>query len=119
MFVLEAVTLTFLTTPLVSALYPPHLRVRVSSAGETLVNVAGTEGAASDTKSREGDNDGLPQKTRFTVVLDKIEHLPGMMALTQLIQPTLPKDVHDIKTGSGKTLPDPKNTPDIFIDALR
>jgi hypothetical protein len=119
MFVLEAVTLTFLTTPLVSALYPPQLRVRVSSTGETLVNVAGTEGAASDTKLREGDNDGLPQKTRFTVVLDKIEHLPGMMALTQLIQPTLPKDVHDIKTGSGKTLPDPKNTPDIFIDALR
>ena len=119
MFVLEAVTLTFLTTPLVSALYPPHLRVRVSSIGDNLANVTHTEDAISDTKSRDGNGESFPHKTRFTVVLDKIEHLPGMMALTQLIQPTFPKDADDTKTGSVKTLPDLKNPADIFIDALR
>ena len=130
MFVLEAVTLTFLTTPLVTALYPPHLRVRASSTGDTLQDVAGSESATSDSKSRGGDDEGLPQKTRFTVILDKIEHLPGMMALTQLIQPPLPNDTDSTNISSGKTsttgilaenaLPSlKKKTREIFIDALR
>jgi hypothetical protein len=33
-------------------------------------------------------------KTHFTVVLDRIEHLPGMMALTQLIKPSLTSCSH-------------------------
>jgi hypothetical protein len=125
MFVLEAVTLTFLTTPLVTALYPPHLRTRALGTVGTLTNGPGTEGAVSDTKSREGDDEDRPQKTRFTVVLDKIEHLPAMMALTQLIQPPLPKDADSTKNESGKTAATSsssnlkKKSPDIFIDALR
>lgn len=117
MFVLEAVTLTFLTTPLVTALYPPHLRVRVTGMGDTLTTAAGTEGARSDTRSGDEEDKDRPQKTRFTVVLDKIEHLPGMMALTQLIQPSLLKDADSTKTGSSKTAH--QKSPDIFIDALR
>jgi hypothetical protein len=125
MFVLEAVTLTFITTPLVTALYPPHLRVRTSRTGSAPTNTAGSEGAMSDTKPRERDAGDGPQKTRFTVVLDKIEHLPGMMALTQLIQPSLPRDADSTNIGSGQS---PtmnasselkKKSADIFIDALR
>jgi hypothetical protein len=117
MFVLEAVTLTFITNPLVSAIYPSHLRGRVPGAGRNGTNVANIEGAMSETRWGGGDDADRPQKTRFTVVLDKIEHLPGMMALTQLIRPTAPKDADSMKVGSSKKTA--SNESNIFIDALR
>jgi hypothetical protein len=127
MFVLEALVLTFLTTPLVTTLYPLHLRIRASGTTSRFINVAGSEDAVSHGQPREGDDDVCPQKTRFTVVLDKIEHLPGMMALTQLIKPA---DAHGTKNGIDKTATtsispdctwsDPKKkTRNICIDALR
>ncbi|KAJ6518902.1 Sodium/hydrogen exchanger family-domain-containing protein [Mycena sanguinolenta] len=80
MFVLEALTLTCMTTPLVTALYPPEMRVRASGTGANFNNVNGGE------ESRyERALGGV--RSRFTFVLDKIEHLPGMMAMAQLIQP--------------------------------
>ncbi|KAI0059628.1 hypothetical protein BV25DRAFT_1060362 [Artomyces pyxidatus] len=88
MFVLEALVLTFMTTPTVTFLYPPELRVRVSATGSPFNNVRGEEndrekGLGSHHTAK--DDVGV-WKRRFTVVLDKIEHLPGMMAVTQLIQ---------------------------------
>ena len=82
MFVLEALVLTFMTTPLVTWLYPLHLRTRIAASGAKFTNVADDEARrpASRSRSRNGE-----YKTRYTVVLDKLEHLPGMMALTQLI----------------------------------
>lgn len=88
MFVLEALVLTFMTTPLVTWLYPPHLRRRISATGANFDSVADEEGISRQKNSptRSGDF-----KNRFTVVLDKLEHLPAMMALTQLIQPLSPQ----------------------------
>jgi len=88
MFVLEALVLTFLTTPLVTWLYPPHLRRHIAATGATFGHVADDDEAATDRKKQDTTHEG-GFKTRFTVVLDKLEHLPGMMALTQLIQPPL------------------------------
>jgi len=39
MFVLEALCLTFATTPTVSFLYPPHLRTRATVTGPSFANV--------------------------------------------------------------------------------
>jgi hypothetical protein len=75
MFVLEALVLTFMTTPLVTLLYPPHLRRRISAAG-IFDYVADDEAVSAKKveKATEGDF-----KTRFTVVLDKLEHVAGYL----------------------------------------
>lgn len=90
MFVLEALLLTFMTTPAVVALYPPQYRTRAAAAGANFANVAGPRGDQDDAEGTDKVSevvDGDGWKQRFTVVLDKTEHLSGMMALTQLIQP--------------------------------
>src|ERR1700722_4658055 len=84
MFVLEALTLTFMTTPLVTTFYPPDKRKRVAAHGIDFKSVAdGESSSRSASKDYGGERNYL--KSRFTVVLDKIDHLPGMMALTQLL----------------------------------
>lgn len=105
MFVLEALLLTFMTTPLVTTLYPPHLRVRVAATGANFNNVADDEAGAkgpgrrkhemglgrgrsgSDYSSQTEETGIGRMRTRFAVVLDKLDHLPGVMAVTQLVQP--------------------------------
>ncbi|KAI0754775.1 Sodium/hydrogen exchanger family-domain-containing protein [Daedaleopsis nitida] len=87
MFVLEALLLTFITTPTVTFLYPPELRVRASATGQNFANVHGGGEAG---RQHRPSQDNSEKRTRFTVVLDKLEHLPGMMALTQLILPAPP-----------------------------
>ena len=91
MFVLEALTLTFATTPTVSFLYPPHLRARATATGPSFANVRDPKDDESGTKDRctKDDEDGV-WKHRFTVILDKIEHLPSVMAITQLLHPQVP-----------------------------
>ncbi|KAF9445370.1 hypothetical protein P691DRAFT_675742 [Macrolepiota fuliginosa MF-IS2] len=98
MFVLEALVLTCMTTPLVSYLYPPKYRVRLAKSGANFSNVADDEAGITGmskkkrspkderqtSQSGDGEDD---EKTRFTVVLDRIEHLPGAMAAAQLINP--------------------------------
>ena len=118
MFVLEALVLTFMTTPLVTWLYPLHLRRRISATG-IFGNVADDE--ATTPKKLEKATEG-EIKTRFTIVLDKLEHVPGMMALTQLVQPIVPHS-SDHATSSP---PDPStskteaSTPQIIsAEALR
>ncbi|KAI8981158.1 Sodium/hydrogen exchanger family-domain-containing protein [Trametes punicea] len=102
MFVLDALLLTFMTTPAVSLLYPPKYRIRVPGGGAT---VPGSAPGAEDAVQRsegfdQGRRDGLVQRSRFTVVLDQIEHLPGMMALTQLVLPPLPRSAYAEKGGA-------------------
>lgn len=96
MFVLEALVLTFMTTPLVTMFYPPHVRTRVSATGANFDNVSDDEARA---KKAAQIGDGK-SKRRFTVVLDKLEHLPGAMALAQLIQPSTPVNTKDTKKRS-------------------
>ena len=86
MFVLEALVLTFMTTPLVAWLYPLQFRRRITASGANFHNVPDDEAVARGRVAKSGSDENL--KTRFTVVLDKLEHLPGVMALTHLIQPS-------------------------------
>lgn len=88
MFVLEALTLTFMTTPLVTWLYPPQFRIRVDLNGPNFKNVPDGEGGEGGRHDKRPQNTESSSRNRFTVVLDKLEHVPGMMALTQLIHPS-------------------------------
>lgn len=86
MFVLEALVLTFITTPLVSILYPPERRVRAPA------------GYVSRWSAGDGDEDigdrqssmivGQPWRSRFTVILDEFEDMLGMLVATQLALPS-------------------------------
>ena len=87
MFVLEALVLTFMTTPLVTTLYPPHVRKRISATGTPFGNVPDECTPGLDNKSPVNGEGTHTVRRRFTVVLDKLEHLPGALALAQLIQP--------------------------------
>jgi hypothetical protein len=84
MFVLEALVLTFMTTPLVTVLYPPSLRKRVTVAGK-FDSVAGEDNSREKRAARA--NGPIGHKV-YTVVLDKLEHLPGMMMCCHLLQPS-------------------------------
>ncbi|KAG8214381.1 Sodium/hydrogen exchanger family-domain-containing protein [Butyriboletus roseoflavus] len=112
MFVLEAVTLTFITTPLVLALYPPERRVRV---GATAPPVEDDERGQCDEKASIITEE-QPWRHRFTVVLDKLDHVPGAMALTQLILPPrgIPSDVTSTTTTTRMM-----GVPDVSMEALR
>lgn len=112
MFVLEALVLTFMTTPLVTWLYPQHLRTRIAASGAKFINVADDEARrpASRSRSRNGE-----YRTRYTVVLDKLEHLPGMMALTQLIH-TSPASRRSLRESSTSSIDYPHP---ISVQALR
>ncbi|KAF9459201.1 Sodium/hydrogen exchanger family-domain-containing protein [Collybia nuda] len=118
MFVLEALVLTFMTTPLVTTFYPPHVRKHISATGANFDNVADDEG----NKKRISQTDNGDTKRRFTIVLDKIEHLPGAMALAQLIQPSAP--VPDLKKKRSSTESQMSSKagvrqPQLSIEALR
>ncbi|KAH9949815.1 Sodium/hydrogen exchanger family-domain-containing protein [Amylocystis lapponica] len=133
MFVLEAIVLTFMTTPAVVLLYPPSKRVRVVPAGANFNNVRDdTDTSAAASKSEgavlesSADADDTDRKSRVTVVLDKLEHLPGMMALTQLLLPPPPSYAEKEATLSVSGVPSIDKKPirrelaqDMSIDALR
>ncbi|KAK0489014.1 Sodium/hydrogen exchanger family-domain-containing protein [Armillaria novae-zelandiae] len=106
MFVLEALLLTFATTPLVTFFYPQECRVRVAATGANFNNVPdGNEEQGSSGRTSRESGAGL-SKTRFTVVLDRLEHIPGMMVMAQLIQPSIPtiSTSDDDVAGSKKSL---------------
>jgi hypothetical protein len=124
MFVLEALVLTFMTTPVVTLIYPPQYRVRVTDTGQNFANVdnAAEHGKAKSSGELLSDSgtDGFNWRTRFTVVLDKFEHLPGMMSLTQLIQPPPPYQTQTAAPTQAAIVEDLKSSrPDVTIDALR
>ncbi|KAL0062653.1 K(+)/H(+) antiporter [Marasmius tenuissimus] len=114
MFVLEALVLTFMTTPLVVTFYPPDKRVRASATGANFNNVVDTPKAveagearlSNESKRTSGGGDllGMEERRRWTsfaVVLDKMEHLPSLMAFTQLVKP--PASPSTIDTASSST----------------
>ncbi|KAH8094890.1 Sodium/hydrogen exchanger family-domain-containing protein [Cristinia sonorae] len=92
MFVLHALVVTFITTPLTLWVYPPKHRT---------VEKHGVEGGH-DTEASEGNSNGLEEvfKTRFTVVLDRLEQLPAVMTLTQLLRISNPTSA-DASSSSG------------------
>ncbi|KAH0826153.1 Sodium/hydrogen exchanger family-domain-containing protein [Lanmaoa asiatica] len=115
MFVFEALILTFITTPLATALYPPERRVR---AGVTAPPVEGDERGQSDEKASIITRE-QPWRHRFTVVLDKLDHIPGAMALTQLVLP--PRGIPLDATSSTTTVNtmNKLKTPGVSVEALQ
>ena len=112
MFVVHAIILTFITTPLVLLFYPPRHRIHLENASR------------SDNLSRiSGDYDGklvadsdYLYKHRLTIALDRFEQLPAAMILTQLLKPSA------LAMPSGEKTVDEKPAllpPSMSIDALR
>ena len=126
MFVLEAMVLTFMTTPAVTILYPPHLRVRVTATGQNFSNVDGEEARNQRRTPRPRASgsvrsDDTKWKSKFTVVLDKVEHLPAMMSLTQLIHPSPPPPPHLQYSSDHSSISSLRLSTrrDVTVDALR
>ncbi|KDN53004.1 hypothetical protein K437DRAFT_253655 [Tilletiaria anomala UBC 951] len=102
MFVVMALVSTVATTPLTLLAYPERLRTYLHdapSAGAAASKSASAgAGAAADKGVRDGadqeedeDDEGsaaLCSNKRLLVVLDKFDHLPGLMTLVQLIKPS-------------------------------
>ncbi|KZT60166.1 hypothetical protein CALCODRAFT_480889 [Calocera cornea HHB12733] len=91
MFVVEALVLTCMTTPLTLLFYPEKHRTRAPDApGETTIVAGGADKEKADPTPRSATFPLRSEenvKSRFTVVLNKMEHLPALMTLTQLLQP--------------------------------
>ncbi|KAI5991153.1 Sodium/hydrogen exchanger family-domain-containing protein [Pisolithus albus] len=111
MFVLDALILTFLTTPIVNLLYPPERRTRPGDVRATETETPPDE----DAKVVDDDQVSLvapgshPFRRRFAVVLDTFDHMPGIMALTRLALPPAYDD---------SSVPSIRH-PGYHIDALR
>jgi len=77
-FVLHALVLTFVTTPLVELVYPARFRSLPGASVES--GIVGAPGAT------HGGDTGDDMKSRFAVILDKLEHLPAAMTFAQLVK---------------------------------
>lgn len=78
MFVLHAIVLTFMTTPLTLLWYPVRIRTRISQVLKE--NPTDAQKIIGGHSSFEG-----APKTNFAVILNRAEHLPAVMAFTQLL----------------------------------
>ncbi|KAH0578643.1 hypothetical protein H2248_003778 [Termitomyces sp. 'cryptogamus'] len=78
MFVVHAVILTFLTTPFTLLFYPEKYRTRDKPNPDHSVEGGSVTGPSSQDET----------KTRFALVLDRIEQLPAAMTITHLLQPS-------------------------------
>jgi len=98
MFVLHAIVLTFITTPLTLLLYPPRYRVRASTASEGGMLPGAGSVAPVDEIIR----------SKFAVILDSMEQLPPAMTLTQLLKP--------LSTSVRPSLPMPEKSSEKFSE---
>lgn len=81
MFVLHALILTFMTTPLTLLFYPSKYRARAGAPTST---------EAGSVFPVKGDlHDAL--KSRFSVIVDRVEQLPAVMTLMQLLRSPSPQ----------------------------
>ncbi|KAK0447781.1 Sodium/hydrogen exchanger family-domain-containing protein [Armillaria borealis] len=106
MFVVHAIILTFITTPLVLLFYPSRFRIPASGVRDVAKPGGGIEAGL---PRKSSSDDGV--RTRFAVVLDKIEQLPAVMTLSQLLQP--------YSASTDTFIPSPSPLPQMSIDALR
>jgi hypothetical protein len=115
MFVVHAIVLTVITTPLTLFFYPAKYRVKTDSVA------AGVESGTAPRSSSDTDT-----KTRFALILDKIEQLPAAMTICQLLQPDKAIPPASSSTIDGKvekaddlSITSPLSQPRIAINALR
>ncbi|TFK67164.1 hypothetical protein BDN72DRAFT_822745 [Pluteus cervinus] len=89
MFVLEALTLTFTTTPMVEMLYPPRFRVvpGLKNAVDLQPDVDSSRDQQNPTdwKAHDGVHGVGRVRQRFAVVLQKFDHLPAAMTATHSV----------------------------------
>lgn len=105
MFVLHALILTFMTTPLTILIYPSRFYVHLGTSDQSrLAEIEG--GYMTSSSSAE------KLRTRFTVVLDRIEQLPAVMTVTQMLQPPV-APMHAITATATSSINDEK----AFLDA--
>ncbi len=113
MMVLQALVLTFVTTPLTILIYPPRYRIHHGKGLEGAL----VPGSGSATSSDEF------KRSKFAFVLDAVEHLPSAMTLTQLLQPLSAKLNAAEKSFTEKASQSESSVapyiPNISIDALR
>ncbi|KAF9025664.1 hypothetical protein BDZ89DRAFT_1135326 [Hymenopellis radicata] len=120
MFVVHAIILTFITTPLTLLFYPSKYHVHTGGA------VAKYAPARADPEAR-GVHPPLSKsdfKTHFAVVLDKVEQLPGAMTMAQLLNPLASTGAADDEQFSSSPPSTSlkrhsSTTPTITIEALR
>ncbi|KAF6744698.1 potassium:hydrogen antiporter [Ephemerocybe angulata] len=121
MFVVHALVLTFITTPLTLLFYPAKYRHPTAIRGAR-------RGAQPDPESHDEKREGVDSdiRTRFAIVLDKIEQLSPAMTISQLLNTesgvsevtslsTLPAETKEKEVST--TSSDSKRG--ITIDALR
>jgi hypothetical protein len=94
MFVVEAVVLTFITTPITLWIYPERVRVRANADLLERKPTQDVEKSAMAGGLRFADGaGGREMVTKVLVVLQKIEHLAAVMLLTQMLEPESPKQI--------------------------
>lgn len=117
MFVIHAIILTFITTPLTIAIYPARLRKHFAAPGETI---------AHDQRSIEQHRHDVAEgiKTRFTIILHKMEYVPIVMTLVQYLQPphtSTPPSITASSSTDEKSTPTPAASErhNVSVEALR
>ena len=117
MFVLHAIILTFITTPLTLLWYPESKRTRYGRDAK--------EKPVSD-QPRDSGATHLPydesMKTKFAVVLNRVEHLPAIMMLTQFLRRQTPHTHRSstfISESDEKEKTVERSTPPVQLSALR
>lgn len=83
MFVLHALVLTFMTTPLTLLFYPPQHRVHYGAVTKRASGISSSPESGAEAPQSD-IQDAI--RTRFAVIVDRIEQLPAVMTLTQLLQ---------------------------------
>ena len=97
MFVIVALVLTVVTTPLTLWIYPA--RFREGYSGPKDKNAGDGERAARGVQHTDGSAGGRVLTNKFLVVLQKFEHLSAVMFLTQMLEPPT---VTTLSTPKGK-----------------
>jgi hypothetical protein len=115
MFVLHALVLTFITTPLTLFIYPPRYRVR----GDTEMEKSLGPSAGSSSTSADFT------RSKFSFVLDCIEQLPAAMTLAQLLRrPTVGSqssvsEKNGLNLSRSETISKLSYQPPVSIDTIR
>ncbi|CCA70672.1 related to KHA1-Putative K+/H+ antiporter [Serendipita indica DSM 11827] len=107
MFVIEALVLTFITTPLTLLVYPPEHRTLHSAPKprvdeESRRNIESSRGITTS-----GETEALSIKRRIAVMLYKMENLSPLMTMTQLLGASASPNSSRNSTMAGKS--DPKS----------
>ncbi|KAL0948200.1 hypothetical protein HGRIS_010808 [Hohenbuehelia grisea] len=116
MFVVHAIVLTIITTPLTLFFYPPKYRVH---EGPSPHGIKSSESGEEGDKTKPHDAADLDFRSRYTLILDRLEQLPSAMAISKLLQPpsAQPSVTSNPKAAEAGVFPGPSQA--ISMNALR